>query len=105
MSTFVALLRFPNLVTRTDGVVRVVKDIQPQLERIKHVISSTGVELKEFETTIGGSYDAVAILELHDDRLIDRVTEATRRLNAVWVEPLRAISDKELIEYVAAPHY
>jgi uncharacterized protein with GYD domain len=104
VTTFVALIRFPGVISYTPDGIRIPKDILPRLERVREAFRSAGAEVKSFDITTG-RYDAVALLEVGDDALVTKAVEVASRTEPVRTELLHVVSVAELAEIVARPVY
>jgi uncharacterized protein with GYD domain len=95
MATYVSLIRF------TQQGISSIKDAPARLDAGKETLRSFGSELKAFYLTMG-RYDIVAISEAPDDAAAAKVALAVGSAGNVTTETLRAFTEDEYREIVAA---
>ena len=95
MATYISLIKL------THQGVTSIKDAPARLDAGKETLKSFGSELKAFYLTMG-SYDIVTISEAPDDAAAAKVALAIGSAGNVTTETLRAFTEDEYREIVAA---
>ena len=95
MPTYIALYRF------TAKGIENIKDSPDRLEAAKAAVAAAGGNFHSFFLTMG-QYDAVAISEAPDEKTAAIVTLAIASKGAVQSETLRAFTEDEYREIIAA---
>ena len=95
MATYISLIKL------TQQGVTSIKDGPARLDAGKDTLKSFGSELKAFYLTMG-RYDIVAISEAPDDAAAAKVALAIGSAGNVTTETLRAFTEDEYREIVAA---
>jgi uncharacterized protein with GYD domain len=95
MATYISLIRF------TSQGITTVKDGPARLEAGKETLRRFGSELRAFYLTMG-RYDIVTISEAPDDIAAAKVALAVGSAGNVSTETLRAFSEEEYRDIVAA---
>lgn len=95
MPTYVSLIKF------THQGVTTIKQGPARLDAGKETLKAFGSELKAFYLTMG-PYDVVAISEAPDDAAAAKVALAIASAGNVTTETLRAFTEDEYREIVAA---
>ena len=95
MATYISLIKL------THQGVTSIKDGPARLDAGRSTLKSFGSELKAFYLTMG-SYDIVAISEAPDDTAAAKVALAIGSAGNVTTETLRAFTEDEYREIVAA---
>jgi uncharacterized protein with GYD domain len=95
MATYISLIRF------TQQGISSIKDAPARLDAGKETLKSFGSELKAFYLTMG-RYDIVTISEAPDDAAAAKVALAVGSAGNVTTETLRAFTEDEYREIVAA---
>jgi uncharacterized protein with GYD domain len=95
MATYISLIKF------TGQGITTVKQGPDRLDRNKDMLKSFGSELRAFYLTMG-RYDIVAISEAPDDATAAKVALAVGSAGNVATETLRAFTEQEYREIVAA---
>jgi uncharacterized protein with GYD domain len=95
MATYISLIKF------THQGITSIKEAPARLDAGKETLKTFGSELKAFYLTMG-SYDIVAISETPDDAAAAKVALAIGSAGNVTTETLRAFSEDEYREIVAA---
>jgi uncharacterized protein with GYD domain len=95
MATYISLIKL------THQGITSIKDAPARLDAGKETLKSFGSELKAFYLTMG-SYDIVAISEAPDDAAAAKVALAIGSAGNVTTETLRAFTEDEYREIVAA---
>lgn len=95
MATYISLIRL------TQQGISSIKDGPARLDAGKETLKSFGSELKAFYLTMG-RYDIVAISEAPDDAAAAKVALAVGSAGNVTTETLRAFTEDEYREIVAA---
>jgi uncharacterized protein with GYD domain len=95
MATYISLIKF------THQGITSIKEAPARLDAGKETLKTFGSELKAFYLTMG-SYDIVAISEAPDDAAAAKVALAIGSAGNVTTETLRAFSEDEYREIVAA---
>jgi uncharacterized protein with GYD domain len=95
MATYISLIKL------TQQGVTSIKDGPARLDAGKETLKSFGSELKAFYLTMG-RYDIVAISEAPDDAAAAKVALAIGSSGNVTTETLRAFTEDEYREIVAA---
>jgi len=95
MPTYITLLRY------TDKGIANMKDSPARLEKAKQAFEAAGGEMKAFYLTIG-QYDAVSISEAPSDEVYTSTMIGIAAGGAVHTETLRAFTEDEYREIVAA---
>ena len=95
MATYISLIKF------TQQGITTIKEGPARLDAGKETLKTFGSELKAFYLTMG-SYDIVAISEAPDDAAAAKVALALGAAGNVTTETLRAFSEDEYREIVAA---
>lgn len=90
-----------SLVSYTSEGARNMKDSPERLEQAREAMREAGGELKDFYLTLG-HYDAVVVGEAPDDATYARVIIRIVGQGAVQVETLKAFTEDEYREIVAA---
>ena len=94
MPTYISLLRY------TQQGIATIKQSPTRLEAAKEAYLRAGGELKGFYLTMG-QYDAVAIVELPDDRAGAKLALALGAQGNVRSESMRAFPEEEFRRIVA----
>ncbi len=95
MATYISLIKF------TPQGIMTIKEGPARLDSGKETLKTFGSELKAFYLTMG-RYDIVAISEATDDTAAAKVALAIGSAGNVTTETLRAFSEQEYREIVAA---
>ena len=95
MATYISLIKL------THQGITSIKDAPARLDAGKETLKSFGSELKAFYLTMG-SYDIVAISEAPDDAAAAKVALTIGSAGNVTTETLRAFTEDEYREIVAA---
>ena len=95
MATYISLIKF------THQGITTIKEGPARLDAGKETLKTFGSELKAFYLTMG-SFDIVAISEAPDDAAAAKVALAIGAAGNVTTETLRAFSEDEYREIVAA---
>ncbi len=95
MATYISLIKF------TQQGITSIKEGPARLDAGRDTLKSFGSELKAFYLTMG-SYDIVAISEAPDDASAAKVALAIGAAGNVTTETLRAFTEDEYREIVAA---
>jgi len=95
MPTYITLLHY------TQQGIEKMKDSPTRLEAAKQSVRAMGGELKAFYLTMG-QYDAVVISEAPNDETATRFALATGARGFVRTETLRAYTEEEYRNIVAA---
>ena len=95
MATYVSLIRF------TRQGITTIKDGPARLDAGKQTFKAFGSELTAFYLTMG-RYDIIAISEAPDDAAASKVALAIGSAGNVTTETLRAFTEHEYREIVAA---
>jgi uncharacterized protein with GYD domain len=95
MATYISLIKF------TGQGIATIKQGPDRLDRNKDMLKSFGSELRAFYLTMG-RYDIVAISEAPDDSTAAKVALAVGSAGNVATETLRAFTEQEYREIVAA---
>jgi uncharacterized protein with GYD domain len=95
MATYISLIRF------TQQGISSIKDAPARLDAGKETLKSFGSELKAFYLTMG-RYDIVTISDAPDDAAAAKVALAVGSAGNVTTETLRAFTEDEYREIVAA---
>jgi len=95
MATYISLIKFT-----PQGIIS-IKDGPARLEAGKETLRTFGSELRAFYLTMG-RYDIVTISEAPDDMAAAKVALAVGSAGNVSTETLRAFSEEEYREIVAA---
>lgn len=95
MPTYITLIRFTH-----QGITN-IKEGPGRLDAGKEQLKVFGSELKSFYLTMG-RYDAVAVSEAPDDAAAAKVALAIGSAGNVSTETLRAFTEEEYREIVAA---
>jgi uncharacterized protein with GYD domain len=95
MATYISLIKF------TQQGITSIKEGPARLDAGSDTLKSFGSELKAFYLTMG-SYDIVAISEASDDASAAKVALAIGAAGNVTTETLRAFTEDEYREIVAA---
>lgn len=95
MATYVMLFRF------TEKGVQNIKDSPTRVEQAKELFRSLGAQVKEFYALMG-QYDTIFIVEAPDDETIVKAALAVGSMGNVRTETLRAFTEDEFREMVAA---
>ncbi len=95
MPTYITLLHY------TQQGIEKMKDSPTRLEAAKQSVRAMGGEFKAFYLTMG-QYDAVVISEAPDDETATRFALATGARGFVRTETLRAYTEEEYRNIVAA---
>jgi uncharacterized protein with GYD domain len=95
MPTYITLLKW------THQGITTIKDAPARLDAGKEMLKTFGSELKAFYLTMG-AYDVVAISEAPDDMAAAKVALAVGSQGNVSTETLRAFTEDEYREIVAA---
>ena len=95
MATYISLIKL------TQQGVTSIKDGPARLDAGKETLKSFGSELKAFYLTMG-RYDIVVISEAPDDAAAAKVALAVGSAGNVTTETLRAFTEDEYREIVAA---
>jgi uncharacterized protein with GYD domain len=95
MATYISLIKL------THQGITTIKEGPARLDAGKETLKTFGSELKTFYLTMG-SYDIVAISEAPDDAAAAKVALAIGAAGNVTTETLRAFSEDEYREIVAA---
>jgi uncharacterized protein with GYD domain len=95
MATYISLIRF------TPQGITTIRDAPARLEAGKDTLRRFGSELRAFYLTMG-RYDIVTISEAPDDTAAAKVALTVASAGNVSTETLRAFSEEEYREIVAA---
>ena len=95
MPTYITLL------TYTQQGVGSIKDSPARLDAAKKAFQSMGAEVKGFYLVMG-QYDALVISEAPDDETAAKLALATGALGNVRTETLRAFTEDEFRQLIAA---
>lgn len=95
MATYISLIKF------TQQGITSIKEGPARLDAGRDTLKTFGSELKAFYLTMGG-YDIVAISEAPDDDAAAKVALAIGAAGNVTTETLRAFTEDEYREIVAA---
>jgi len=95
MPTYITLIRY------TQQGVETMKESPARLDRAKEAVKAAGGELKAFYLTLG-HYDALAISEAPSDEAYATTIMAIAAAGAVRTETLRAFTEDEYREIIAA---
>jgi uncharacterized protein with GYD domain len=95
MATYISLIKL------THQGITTIKEGPARLDAGKETLKTFGSELKAFYLTMG-SYDIVAISEAPDDAAAAKVALALGAAGNVTTETLRAFSEDQYREIVAA---
>jgi uncharacterized protein with GYD domain len=95
MATYISLLKF------THQGITSIKEGPARLDAGKETLKAFGSELKGFYLTLG-RYDIVSISEAPDDAAAAKVALAVGAAGNVTTETLRAFTEDEYREIVAA---
>ena len=95
MPTYITLL------TYTQQGVGSIKDSPARLDAAKKAFQSMGAEIKGFYLVMG-QYDALVISEAPDDETAARLALSTGALGNVRTETLRAFTEDEFRQLIAA---
>ena len=95
MPTYITLINY------TQKGVENIKESPARLDVAKELYKSMGAELKSFYLTMG-RYDAVVVSEAPDDETVAKVALTVGSLGAVRTETLRAYTEDEYRNIVAA---
>jgi len=95
MPTYVSLLRY------TEEGIKKIKESPTRLEAAKQSVRAMGGELKAFYLVMG-QYDAVVISEVPDDEAASRFALATGARGYVRTETMRAYTEDEYRQLIAA---
>jgi uncharacterized protein with GYD domain len=95
MATYISLIKF------TPQGISNIKEGPARLEAGKETLRRLGSDLKAFYLTMG-RYDIVTISEAPDDMTAAKVALAVGSAGNVYTETLRAFSEEEYQEIVAA---
>jgi uncharacterized protein with GYD domain len=95
MATYISLIKL------THQGITTIKEGPERLERGRETLNAFGSELRAFYLTLG-RYDLVAISEAPDDTAAAKVALAIGSAGNVATETLRAFSEQEYREIVAA---
>lgn len=94
MANYVVLLKFTEETRKTIG------DLSG-LDAAKQAVQAMGVQWKSWYMTLG-QYDAVVVIEASDDETIAKLALAQARAGGVISETLRAFTEDEFRQFVAA---
>ena len=89
------------LVNYTDQGIRKIKDSPDGLEAVKNLAKDLGGELKQFFLTMG-EYDIVVVYELPDDAAAARFSLTVGQVGAIRTTTLKAFSEGEYRDIIAA---
>ena len=89
------------LTNWTQDGIQQVKESPGRLERTQKAFQDAGAELKAFYMAMG-RYDMIAIVEAPDDATMARLALTVGRTGAVRTETLRAFTEEEYCEIIAA---
>lgn len=95
MATFISLIRYTQQGTEN------MKEGPGRLDAAKAAFKAMGAELKEFYLVMG-QYDAVVIGEAPDDETAAKLALAIGSAGAIRTETLRAFTEDEYRQIVAA---
>ena len=95
MATYITLYRW------TQQGIENIKDSPNRLDAAKELTRSMGAELKEFYL-VNGQYDIIAISEAPNDETATRVAMAIASAGNVHSETLRAYTEEEFRNIIAA---
>ena len=95
MNTYVALLQW------TQKGIQEFRDSPSRVEKAKAAIAAGGGEMKSFYLTLG-RYDMVAVIEAPDDEAYAKVMLVLGSKGGVRTETLRAFTEAEFRNIVAA---
>ena len=95
MPTYISLIKY------THQGISTVKESPGRLDANKEILNSFGSELKAFYLTMG-RYDVVTISEAPDDAAAAKVALTVGSAGNVTTETLRAFTEDEYREIVAA---
>ncbi|MFQ5930766.1 MAG: GYD domain-containing protein [Nitrospiraceae bacterium] len=95
MPTYITLLNF------TQQGIEKIKESPNRLDAAKQAFQSMGAEVKDFYLVMG-QYDAVVVSEGPDDETAIKLAMATGSLGNVRTETLRAFTEDEYRELIAA---
>ena len=95
MSTYIVLLRY------TQQGVQNIKESPTRLDAAKQAFQALGAEVKAFYLVMG-QYDAVVVSEAPDDETMAKLALATGSLGNVRTETLRAFTEDEYRQIIAA---
>lgn len=95
MATYITLVKY------TQQGIQNIKDAPARVDAFKALCKQHGAEMKAFYLTIGRC-DLVVIVEAPDDATVARLILATAKGGNVSTETLRAFSEAEFREIVAA---
>jgi uncharacterized protein with GYD domain len=95
MATYISLIKL------THQGITTIKEGPDRLERGRETLKAFGSELRAFYLTLG-RYDLVAISEAPDDSAAAKVALAIGSAGNVSTETLRAFTEQEYREIVAA---
>lgn len=95
MATYIVLLNY------TQQGIGNIKESPARLDAAEKMAQALGVEIKEFYLAMG-QYDAVVIAEASSDEAMAKFALATGRLGNVRTQTLRAFSEDEFRQIVAA---
>lgn len=95
MPTYISLIKY------THQGISTIKEGPNRLEANKQVLNSFGSEMKAFYLTMG-RYDIVTISEAPDDAAAAKIALTVGSAGNVTTETLRAFTDDEYREIVAA---
>jgi uncharacterized protein with GYD domain len=95
MATYVSLIKF------TAQGITSIKEAPGRLDRARETFRQVGAELKDFYLTMG-RYDIVVVSEAPDDSVAAKAALAIGSLGNVSTETLRAFTEDEYRELVAA---
>jgi uncharacterized protein with GYD domain len=95
MPTYIVLTNF------TQQGIANIKDGPSRLDAAKAAVKAAGGEFKEFYLTMG-RYDSVSIIEGPDDESMAKVALAIGSQGAIRTETLRAFTEDEYRQIIAA---
>ena len=95
MPTYITLIRY------TQQGIQNIKEGPDRLDASKQAYQAMGAKVKEFYL-VTGQYDAVVVSEAPDDETIAKLALATGSLGNVRTETLRAFTEDEYRQIIAA---
>ena len=95
MATYIVLVNW------TQKGIENVKESPDRLDAAKKAFQAAGAELKEFYLVMG-KYDMVVVAEAPDDETVAKVALTIGSGGAIRTETLRAFTEKEYRNIVAA---
>ncbi len=95
MATYITMLHY------TQQGIQNIKEGPARLDKAKELFRSMGAEVKLFYSVMG-QYDAVVVSEAPDDATVAKLAFMTGGQGAVRTETLRAFTEDEYRENIAA---